>query len=374
MTDLDRALLRRLADWDSGGVPITSLYLTVDGRRYPRKGDYEVRLGDLLRGARAQAEPLGRDALRSVESDLGAMARHVREEFERGGTRGLALFSSHDAGLWEEVRIPRPVRDRSVVAVAADLLPLEHVLETCRPVCTALVDYEKARLFVSEVGRIDEISDVWDEVPGRHEQGGWAQMRMQRHVDDHRRKHLKNVADSLFRLWKRRPFDDLILAGPAEAHTDLERGLHAYLRQRVRARITLPIVASPEEVLRRSIEIEEEVEQEARRKRIEQLTKAAANGRRGVVGLEATLAALAEGRVADVLVSIDLAAAGARCPSCGRFAEREGECTGCGTRLEPVPDVVESAVAQALRQGCRVETVVDDGLSELGGIGGILRF
>jgi peptide chain release factor subunit 1 len=374
MTDLDQAVLRRLANWDPGGVPITSLYLTVDGRRYPRRGDYEVRLGELLRGARGQAEPFGRDAVRSVECDLGRMATHVREEFERGDTRGLALFSSHRAGLWEDVRVPRPVRDRSVVAPSADVLPLEQVLETSRPVCTALVDYAKARLFLSVAGRIEEISEVWDELPGRHDQGGWAQMRIQRHVDDHRKRHLKRTADALFKLWKQRPFDDLILAGPAEAHTDVERELHAYLRQRVRARIALPIVASPEEVLRLSIEIEEQFERKARATRIEMLAKASANGRGGVVGLPKTLAVLAEGRVSEMLVSVNLATPGARCPSCALLAERKGECARCGGRLEAVPDVVESAVVQALRQGCRVDTVVGDGLSELGGIGAFLRF
>jgi peptide subunit release factor 1 (eRF1) len=40
-----------------------------------------------------------------------------------------------------------------------------------------------------------------------------------------------------------------------------------------------------------------------------------------------------------------------------------------------VPDVVEAVVAQAFRQGCRVETVVErDALASVGGIGALLRF
>jgi hypothetical protein len=35
---------------------------------------------------------------------------------------------------------------------------------------------------------------------------------------------------------------------------------------------------------------------------------------------------------------------------------------------------VEAAVATAYRSGARVETVLGDGLSELGGIGALLRF
>jgi hypothetical protein len=124
MTDLDRTLLRALAEWDPGSVPVTSVYLTVDGRRHPRRSDYEVRLDELLRSARAQAEGLEGEAIGSVERDLERMSGFVRGDFERGETRGLALFSAGAADLWEAVRVPRPVRDRAAVGPEADLLPL----------------------------------------------------------------------------------------------------------------------------------------------------------------------------------------------------------------------------------------------------------
>ncbi len=132
ITNVDHSVVRKLAEWNPDGIPITSVYLTVDGRRYPRKSDYEVRLDDLLRRGRAQAEAegLSKEAHRSVMGDLEAIGSFVRDEFERGDTRGLALFSANAAGLWEEVRLPRPVRDRATVAAAADVLPLEQVLET----------------------------------------------------------------------------------------------------------------------------------------------------------------------------------------------------------------------------------------------------
>jgi peptide chain release factor subunit 1 len=375
MTDLDHGLVRKLAEWAPTGAPITSVYLTVDGRRYPRKSDYELRLGELLRRARTEATSLDRDEVRSVEADLTAMSAFVREEFERGDTRGLALFSANAAGLWEEIRVRRPVRDRAVVGSQADLLPLQHLLETCRSMCVALVDYEKARLLIVEVGRIDEVSDISDEVPGRHDQGGWAQMRMQRHVDDHRQQHLKHVAGSLLRLRDVRAFDHLVLSGSHDVLANLEPLLHDYLRRRVCARIALPIVAPVSEVLTRALEIGDEVERREERERIEALVLAAESGDRGSAGLGATLAALTDGRVGELLVSIDLSVPGAVCPACGRLADHGSTCAACRTRLEPVPDVVEAAVVQAFRQGCRVETVVGrDALARVGGIGALLRF
>jgi peptide chain release factor subunit 1 len=374
MTELDRGRLRKLAEWDAGGAPITSVYLTVDGRRFPRKTDYEVRLDELLRRARSQANGLEREAARSVERDLTAMSEFVRDEFGRRDTRGLAMFSSHAAGLWDVLLAPRPFRDRAVVAPMADLLPLEAVLETYRPTCAALVDYVSARLFLVELGRIEETSDLRDDVPNRHDQGGRAQMRMQRHVDDHRTKHLRHAADALFALWRRRPFDDLVLAGPAEAHREIEVYLHDYLRRRVRASVTLPMTATGEVVLARVLETEEAVERERERAAIERVSGAAGAGERGVAGLEATLEALGAGRVGELVVSIDLSEPGSACRTCGRLSTGVRSCPACGGRTEPLPDVVEAAVATAFRGGARVDTIVGGGLEQIGGIGALLRF
>ncbi len=373
MSDLDRSMLRTLAGW-SPAVPVTSLYLTVDGRRYPRRSDYEVRLDELLRDVRGQMNGMRGDSARSVEDDLERMSTFVREDFERGDTRGLALFSASGAGMWEAIRLPRPVRDQALVAPRAEVRLLEAMLETYGATCTALVDFEKARLFLTQLGRITEVHDVWDEVPGRHDQGGWAQMRMQRHVDDHRQRHLKHVAEALFGLLQRQGFEHLILAGPGEAHQELERGLHEYLRRRVAGRIVLPMSATAEEARARTLEVEEALERRAERDAVAQLADAAAVGA-GVTGLEGTLAALAQGRVGDLLVRLDARAPGGRCTTCGRLAPAVGACPGCGAQMDGVADVVEVAVANAYGQGCRVETVVEDeGLAALGGIGALLRF
>ncbi len=373
MSDLDHSLLRKLADWNPAGAPITSLYLTVDGRRYPRRSDYEVRLDELLRRARSDGRSLGRGALRSVDRDVGAISAFVRETFDRADTRGLGMFSSSDAGLWEVVRVPRPVRDRVTVAPAVDLLPLEALLETYRPTAAVLVDYEKARLFLTELGRIDEVEDLWDEVPGRHDQGGWSQMRMQRHVDEHRTKHLKRVADAAFALWRRRGFEHLILAGPAEARGELEGTLHDYLRRRIRARLGLSLTAGNEEILSAVLAVEERLERDEERAALVRLATARASGG-GVEGVDATLDALATGRVGELIVTFDLTRPGMACPACGRLAAHGSACPTCGAPMTPVPDVVEAAVARALRSGARVETIVEDaGLRDVG-IGALLRF
>jgi peptide chain release factor subunit 1 len=376
MADLDRSLLRKLAGWTAAGnLQVVSLYLSVDGRTYPRRHGYEPRLDDMLRRVDGLADAAERDARLSLCKDRGRIERFVKDEFERGATRGLALFSCSGAGLWEDVLLPRPVRDRVEVGPVPHLLPLEAMLETYESFCTVLVDSEKARIFLAELGRIEEEADLWDQVPGRHDQGGWSQSRFQRHIDDARNKHLKRVAEALFRFFKRRRFDHLILGGPDEVVAELERELHDYLSQRVRARIHLPILAPAAAVLERSLAVEEELEREQHRAAVQELLAEATAGRQAVAGLRPVLRALSEARVERLIVAADLQAEGVACPRCGRLSDRGRICEACGAALQPVPDVVEAAVAASLRQGCRVEIVSQDGdLHRVGGIGAILRY
>lgn len=376
MPALDRELLRKLADWPTDAVPVTSLYLDVDGRRHPRRTDYLLRLDDLVRRGRAAAEGYGRDVRRSVVGDLKRIQDFVREEFQRKGIRGLALLSSSGAGQWQEVTLSRPVRDRVVVGPRPHLLPLEALLETYESFCTVIADRERARLLVSTMGETEEISEILDEVPGWHDQGGWAQARHQRHIREHAQRHFKHVADALLRLRERGRFDHLILAGPDEAVADLERELHDWVSRTVVARTSLPMSASPDEVLQRSLAVEEALEREQEHEAVVRLASEAAGGTgRAVAGLERTLAALEAGRVEMLLVLSDLDEPGARCPSCGHLDTRRGPCPACGAEMQPTPDVVEEAVESALRQRCRVETVGEaPELADLGGIGALLRF
>lgn len=374
----DRERLRALADWDTGGLPVTTLYLDVDGRRRPRRRDFARRADDLAGLAVDESRTSGRDAHRSVRGDARRIRSFVNGFDRRGPVRGLALFSCSSAGLWQDVEISRPVRDGVRVGTRPHLLPLEALLELAETFCTALVDRERARIFLSSLGEIEEVSRLLDDVPGRHDQGGWAQARLQRHIETHVQRHLKHVADVLLRIQRRRPFDHLVLAGPEEAVAELERDLHDYSRRKVLGRLSLSMAASPEDV--RDLLMELEVELEARREReaVKRLVSEAASGTgRVVTGMEDTLSALEANRAEVLVVARDLRAAGVRCERCGHRAPADPDrpCEVCGGPVAEVPDLVEEAVEAALRQRSRVETVSDgDRLREVGGVGALLRF
>lgn len=375
----DRERVRSLAGWETGGLPVTTLYLDVDGRRRPRRRDY-VRRAETLTGAACdQARAmLGREAFLSVCNDSGRIRTFVGDQLERrGSVRGLGLFSCSGAGLWEAVELSQPVRDAVHVSPRPRLVPLEAVLELAETFCTVLVDRERARIFLSSLGEIEEVSRLLDDVPGQHDQGGWAQARHQRHIEDHVQRHLKHVADTLLRIQRGRPFDHLVLAGPEEAVAELERGLHDYPRRRVLGRTSLPMIASADEVLERVTDFEIELESRREREAVERVLSESGSGTgRAVTGMADTLAALEANRAEVLVLAEGLRATGVRCERCGHLAAApDGPCEACGGPVVEVPDLVEEAVELALRERCRVEAVADgEALVEVGGVGALLRF
>lgn len=378
MAAADRERARILAGWETDGLPVTTLYLDVDGRRWPRRGDFVRRADDMLGEACDRARALGRAAHRSVCADVRRMRSYVGDFDRTGVVRGLALLSCSGAGLWEDVPLSRPVRDRVSVAPRPNLVPLEAILEMAETFCTALVDRERARIFLSSLGEIEEVSQFLDDVPGQHDQGGWAQARLRRHIEDHVHRHLKHVAGTLLRVQRRRPFDHLVLAGPDETTAELRRELHDYTLRKILSRITLPIAASAEDVLARALELEDGLERGRERQAVERLISEASSGTgRAVTGLGETLSALEANRAEVLVMASDLRAEGVRCGRCGHLAAAEPDrpCESCGGSVAEVPDLAEEAVELALRERCRVETVDDGGsLAQVGGVGALLRF
>ena len=378
MAPPDLELLRKLADWPADGFPVTSLYLDADGRRYPRRADVERHAESLLRRAIAAAEDLDRDGNRSACRDVELIRDFLRDRFDRRGARGLAVFSSSGAGLWHEQPLPRPIRDRVAVRPTPYLLPLEAMVERAESICIVLVDREKARIVLSRLGQAEEASRILDDVPGQHDQGGWSQARLGRHIDDHVQRHLKRVAGALLQQQRGGRFDHLVLAGPDEVVAELERELHDYVRRTVVDRASLPVTAPLTQVQELAAGVEARLEREREEETIRRLVEGAAHGR-AVLGLDGTMAALPESRVDTLVVAAGLEAEGVRCPACGRMAPVGARCPVCGARTVPEPELIEAAVEAALRSAARVETIPAeaDGAARLdgaGGIGALLRF
>ncbi len=361
--------IRSLATIRGGDAAITSCYLDVDGSRYVRPADYERTLDTMLRRVR------GNGVTPAVERDLKKIEELVRAGFDRSRVRGIAVFSAEEAGVWEVIELPVPVRSELVVNDAPAVGQLESVVQQATRIGVLCADKVHARMFVFRLDELIEHTEITDDIGrdydtvGVADRGGVAE-----HREELEHQHLRHAADLAWSAFQATEFDHLALAVPEHLASEVEADLHPYLRERLHGRLSIEPNAPTSTIRDAAVALEARIERQREARLVEDLRAAVATDSRGVAGLEDVLGALAEHRVARLLISDGFSQEGWHCPTCNRLATVGRECS-CGTEMEHVDDVVKEAIDEALAQSCRVEVCVENAdLDVLGRVGALLRY
>jgi peptide subunit release factor 1 (eRF1) len=351
-----------LEKFDSGGARILSVYLDVPPAR---------RVKEALRAAFL-------DLIRSLPGDDARReAAQVEPFLEDASGQGLAIFSCAERGLLQVHHLPVRIADHAAFERKADIGPLIAVLDDYQRYVVALVDKARARLFTIHLGAVEEQQQMFEDIPQKHDQGGMSQNRLQRQHEEHVHWHLKDVVERLERLARERDIDRLILAGPVEPVSELRGMLPRALADRLIDVVTLEVIASEEDILAKTLDIEQRAERDLERRAVDRLAEAAARDR-GTRGVVDTLRALSVGSVMMLVVADGTRQPGFECFSCGLLESlRRDACVACGGEMEPVRNVIHRAMAHAVARGASVEVVHGDAarqLADFEGLGAILRF
>src|SRR3954449_9278020 len=373
--------LRDLATLRPEGARVLSVFLNLDPAEFaePPARASEIRsVVDELRRVARDSNGLAHDAKVALREDVDRIEDYL-SSFTPKGAHGLVVYACGPAGLFEVIRLPRPIETRAVIDDSPLIEPLAELIGT-GSWCVVLVNRQTGRMFVGDRQRLDEGDVIVDDVHGRHKQGGWSQARYQRSVDEDVQDHLRNVAEAAFVHFKHAPFDHMLLGGPAETLADFEPKLHAYLQQRIAGRVEVDVEnTSADDVLAAAAPRIAEFEHTRERNALDRLREGVARGGRAVAGLEDVLEALNERRVECLLLASDFEARGCTCPQCGWVGPLDGgACPADGTEVDCRDSIVESAVERALVQKAEVLVVRDEDhvreLQSFGDIGAVLRF
>jgi peptide chain release factor subunit 1 len=370
---VDRLALEQLVRFEAGDDRVLSAYLDLAPSRQVT-GEYRLVFKDLVKEVR---QDLDRRERRELDEEVERIAAWLQEM--RPQARGVAIFSCSARGLWQSLLLRVPVADEVMFEHRPALKPLVDVLDEYEQTLVAVVDKARARFFVVALGGIEEREAFTDDVPGKHDQGGPAQARLQRHHETHVLWHLERVVERLEDLLSDRPTDRLIVGGPVEATTELLRLLPPSLSERVAGTISVEVTSGEAEILQVATDLERRFERAAEDALISEILELAPAGGNASCGMAETLEAVWL-REVDTLVAADrLRVAGCECPVDGRLAVGEpGPCPACGSQTVPVTDLVERAIELTLVQDGRAEVVHDDPAGRLdeacGGMGALLRF
>ena len=351
---------------------VVSLYLDVDGKRWPKYQDCETRAERLVKAATEHALSNGHAA---AVDDLRRVEAFVRGGVDRSATRGLAVFAAGPE-YFHVFELPVAVRDQLVVNKTPHLHQLEAVVATHERFAVLLTDRQRARMFVFELGRMVDRSERFDALPRHDDDAGGKDRRHDRHkLETAAHQHLKNAAAAAFDVFQAHPFDHLIVGAPDDIAGELEADLHPYLRDRLAARVHIPVHASDAEIRAAVSGVEADVERTRESQLVSRLRDASGSGKGGVTGLAEVLAALGDRRVDTLVVSDGYEETGWACDSCGRLARRGPACPACTVTMEREDDVVERAIEEAMLQSATVKVCIGNAdLDVLGRIGALLRF
>ncbi len=370
----------RLRAIDTRGDRVLSFYLGFDPSQMPNLRERRIEADSLLAEAerRYADDAAATHALRmALREDIQSVRELIADDRELApeGAHGLAIFCSARAGICEIVLLAGPVEPLVVFERRPFLEPLVELLASARW-CVLLISARASRLFTGTRERLADVADTVEDVHRHHAQGGWSQARYQRGVEHEIDEHIRSACASLFEHLQRRPFEHLLVAGPAELHRRVEQELHPELRARLAGYFEIDVErSSPEEVHRRAMPLIEAEERAREQEALRRLNEGLAPSGHAAAGLDEVLELLNEGRVQTLLVAHGLTAQGFACPSCGRLSSAAAPCPVDGAGTEPREDIVASAVELALASSADVLVVSHEReqLAAHGSIAALLR-
>jgi peptide chain release factor subunit 1 len=365
--------VRQIEALDAGDGRILSLYLDLDPARQIKRS-YRIVFKDLVKDTRVRLDE-------ALQGDLQCEAEKVEHwlDGQKPQGLGLALFSCAPRNVWQPLWLALRTHDHIAYDPRADVAPLLEMLDDYERYAVVLTDKQTSRLFTVFAGEIEEDTQVRDYVPPKHDQGGPSQANFQRHHEAHVQRHLDEAVRRLTELARRRQFDRIIVMGPSEATSELQRRLPRQLAARVVAVVPGKIDWNEKAILSRAREIEDAVERDYEARLLKRLIDAQGPKGLGVVGTSTALEALWERDVMMLIVAYGAHAAGNECLKCDRLhLGSNAVCAACGGRTRPLHDVFHRAIAVALEQRANVEVVHGDAAQRLmalgGGLGAMRRF
>jgi hypothetical protein len=369
VADPVRARVVALARLAPGSAPVVSVYL--DTRWTDEQQRERVRLFVKNESRREREPAAAADDLAWIAEEVDRLVAQVQAP----QASGVALFACKALGLREVIPVRVAFANAFRVQDTPWLRPFADVLGALAPALVVFVDGRSARLVpLGPEGPGEEIVLEHD-VEGRHDQGGWAQTRYQRHIEAHRGQHYDAVAAALADLAERHGAGRIVLAGEDRALSVFRKHLPGPISSRVVGEISAAHYESTAVIGERAADLLERLGQSARADSVDAVLGDAAAGARAVAGPGPTVEAVRRQAVQHLYVMSGFEAPGRQCQSCATLAEgRDGPCPACGRPTRQV-DLGGGMVEQVLASGGAADTVaIHAGLASAGGVAARLRY
>ena len=369
-----RAQLDKLAAFEPTDLPVLSLYLDMQPDDQGKR-----RHESFLKKAfneRQKTFPSGSPGRLSFDEDVERINKFLAEDAERSAN-GFAIFACHGASLFETIQMNVPLDDHWLfVGSVPHLYPLARVNDQYPRYAALLVDTNSARLFVFSLGAAEAQQAVQNVKTRKTSMGGWSQARYQRHIENFHVQHMKEVVDVLDRVVRDESINHIVVSCDDVAKPLLTEQLPKHLTEKIVDIVRMDIKSADHEVLNQTLEALRAKDAETDQECVEAMVGAWRGGGLAVVGPEDTLKALEMGQVEELVI--------AAAPSVLRRVDSESSVPGPVDVDTSAPNadldterlkLADELVTKAQATAARIRFIENsDLLSEVGGVGALLRF
>ena len=384
-TDITTDRLRELAETRSAQGKVLSVFINLDPREFATPPARATEISSVLDAAARtirDADGLTPDERTALQADLERVRTAMRNGVDTKEARSLAVFASQPAGLFEILKLPRPVDHKVAISETPCVEPLARI-GTGELWWLVLVDRKHARLLA---GTVDGLVELWrheDDVLGRvdsdrHDQDGRSERRYERGVEKEVDVHLRGVASELARRLRDVRVAGILVGGPKETTGQLASLLPADVAKCVQGHVEVDVWNSgADAVLAAARPVLDALTARRDAELLAKIDEGLGTGGRAVSGLADVLVAVHERRIDTLVIQEGFTAKGTRCPQCGWMGvSAGGQCPADGTMTDVVDNVVEAAVGRAFGQDARVRylAVGDEAIETKGSIAAVLRF
>jgi len=354
--------LDRLAAFESSPFPFISLYLNLEPDANGRDRFEPFLRKELDERVRTYA------ASAPERASLTEDAKRIREYVGglESSANGLALFGCAAADVFDPVQLNVPFPEhRLYISDQPHLYPLATLLDTYRRYLVLIADTHSARSFVFAANSVERTDRIENVKTKHHKMGGWSQARYQRHVENFRLQHAKEVAEVITRVVRDEHIDEVIISAEDTLVPMLSGELPKDVADKVVNIARIDKDAPIREILTTTLGAMRQQDAQTDRQRVEALLDAYRGNGLACVGLDAARRAFEVGQVDELVIAATPdAIAGVKDPGGDRAAERNAQ-----------ERAADELIVSARNTGAKVRVIEDrDVVAPIGGVGAFLRF
>ena len=382
-------LIEKLGSMEPDGHPFFSIYINAEPGQNGRD-TYPIWLKTQLSSEEQK-----------YKNDEGQLARFneakkrinffVETEAD-AGANGIALFVGLGEGnFFEVVQLDVPFPESSFHSGdRPHIFPLARAVYENPRFAVLWADTNKADIYVfggetrirSDVDLDSNVASIENDVTSGTSAGGWSQQRFQRRRENFHLQHAKEVVAELEELMKKVEVEHLVICGDEETILPvLKPELSKPLAEKLIGTVSASQYESPEELYEKTRDVVSIETATSQQKKIDKLNDAAkSSAGMGTLGVEATLEALANGQVEELIVASNLDSIDFSKKKVKKIlkAYEPGDDTAPAEAVSAISDaaaIADQLIIRAINTAARITFVKDDSLlANDGGVGSILRF